>query len=311
MDLALRVQDPQALGLAHLTRGIAFYLEGEWRKSLEHCERAEEIFRERCAGIFEELDSAHHFGLRSLYFLGEIKELALRLPALLKDAEDRGDLYGKTMLSIRNSYIIHLAGDDGAGARRQSEEAIQQWSQRGFHNQHYVYLCSQTEMDLYLGEGAAAWSRIAAGWKSLKKSLLLRVQLAFIEATHLRARCALAAAASGAIDLLPQAELAAAIVEKENMPWANPLARTVRAGIAALLGRRDAAASLLEESEAQLTAAQMGLFAAAARRRRGELTGGETGRGLIASADRQMASQQIVNPSRMTAMLLPGRFDAR
>jgi hypothetical protein len=78
-----------------------------------------------------------------------------------------------------------------------------------------------------------------------------------------------------------------------------------------LLGRRDAAASLLEESEAQLTAAQMGLFAAAARRRRGELTGGETGRGLIASADRQMASQQIVNPSRMTAMLLPGRFDAR
>jgi serine/threonine protein kinase/tetratricopeptide (TPR) repeat protein len=310
MALANRVGDPQAIGMAHVSRGVAFYLEGNWKGSLDHCGRAEEIIRERCAGMSQELDTAHHFLLRSLYFLGEIKELARRLPELLKDAEDRGDLYGKTMLSIRNLYIVHLAADRTAQARQESREAIERWSQQGFHNQHYVYLCAQTEMDLYLGEGALAWSRITEGWEALKKSMLLRVQFALLEATHLRARCALAAAAGGDSGLLRQAETAVAIIEKENMPWANALALTIRAGIAAASDRRDEAIALLAESETQLTAAGMRLFATAASRRRGEALGGEPGRQLVAAADRQMAAQQIVNPSRVTAMLLPGRFDS-
>ncbi len=55
---------------------------------------------------------------------------------------------------------------------------------------------------------------------------------------------------------------------------------------------------------------QVGLFAAAARRRLGEAIGGEAGRSLIAQADAWMSAQSIVNPGRMAACYAPGFPDA-
>jgi hypothetical protein len=48
------------------------------------------------------------------------------------------------------------------------------------------------------------------------------------------------------------------------------------------------------------------LYADAARRRLGELLGGEQGRALVAQANSWMTGQNIHNPARMTAMLAPG-----
>ncbi len=52
-------------------------------------------------------------------------------------------------------------------------------------------------------------------------------------------------------------------------------------------------------------AADMALHAACARRRQGEVLGGEAGRGLVARADAWMTEQKIRNPERMAAMLAP------
>jgi hypothetical protein len=52
----------------------------------------------------------------------------------------------------------------------------------------------------------------------------------------------------------------------------------------------------------------MGLCAAAARRRRGELLGGEAGQALVEAADEWMRQRDIRNPARMTALLAPGRW---
>jgi hypothetical protein len=49
----------------------------------------------------------------------------------------------------------------------------------------------------------------------------------------------------------------------------------------------------------------LALYAAAARRRSGELAGGDEGRASVAAADAQMAAEQIRRPERITAMLLP------
>jgi hypothetical protein len=55
----------------------------------------------------------------------------------------------------------------------------------------------------------------------------------------------------------------------------------------------------------------MKLFAAVARRRRGELVGGDEGAGLIAQATAWMESQNIRNPSRMSDMVVPPVSAAR
>jgi hypothetical protein len=90
------------------------------------------------------------------------------------------------------------------------------------------------------------------------------------------------------------------------MPWAQPLAGLIYAGIAAVRGRREEARALLAAVEEGFVAADMMMYAAAARRRRGQLLAGEDGRGLVRAADAWMTGQDIRNPALIAAMLAPG-----
>jgi hypothetical protein len=65
---------------------------------------------------------------------------------------------------------------------------------------------------------------------------------------------------------------------------------------------------MLINAETNFEAVNMILFAAAARRCRGQLIGGERGRELIELADATMAVQNIKNVVNMTAMLAPGKW---
>ena len=139
------------------------------------------------------------------------------------------------------------------------------------------------------------------------------VQMGFIRGIDSRARRRLAVAAQTAnaaerADLLRGAEGHASAIIRERTHWGDPLALLLRAGVAATRGDTSRAVPLLESAEAGLGAADMALHAAAARRRRGELIGGEAGHGLVAAADAWMTGQSIKNPERMTAMLAPGRW---
>ena len=69
--------------------------------------------------------------------------------------------------------------------------------------------------------------------------------------------------------------------------------------------------SELSRAETGFDATRMALYAAAARRCRGLLVGGETGRGHVEAADSWMRGELIRNPERMTAMVAPGRWESR
>ena len=139
------------------------------------------------------------------------------------------------------------------------------------------------------------------------------VQIGFIRGLDSRARRRLAAAVRTASaderkDLLAGAERHAGTMLGERTPWGDPLAQLLLAGIAGVRGEVDRAVGRLEAAEAGLTAADMALHAAVARRRRGQLLGGDTGRGLVSEADAWMAKQGIKSPERFAAMLAPGRW---
>ena len=305
--LAERVGHPHALALVTLTTGIAAYLCGDWEKSRLFCQRAEGQLREHSAGVAWELNTAQMTTLLSLFSLGELPEFTGRLPTLLAEARDRGDLLAETSLRTRVAYIVALAADDPERARREVAEAMKAWSRGGFHVQHLWELFAQLEIDLYAGDGAEAWRRMLQGWPLLVNAGLLRIQTTLIWSLHHRARSALAAVEAGgdAAALLKDAERTARRMEQEQMPWADALAHLTRAGVAELRGERTAAVEHLAAAEAGLQAARMVQFAAAARRRRGQLSGGAEGRALVEAADAWMSGQQVRNPARMAAMLIP------
>ena len=67
------------------------------------------------------------------------------------------------------------------------------------------------------------------------------------------------------------------------------------------------AANLLQVAESEFSRADMALYSAVAKRRRGEL-GGDEGRALVAEADGWMRGEGIQNPNGMATMLAPGRW---
>ena len=311
--LADRVGRPETIALVTLARGTAAYFQGNWAEAHALLSQAEPALRE-CPGVAWELDTTHLYDLLSLFYLGRVNELSARLPALLTEARDRNDLTAATNLRTRLAYILHLAADDPVRARDEIAQAISSWGGRGFYAQHSWELYTLGEVDLYTGSGRAAWQRIDDGWGPLRRSLLLGVQAVRIESRYLRARSAIAAALDGAGErcwppgMRRVARSDAFRLGREGAPWASALASLIRAGIATLDGDRTGAAAHAHSAEAAFSKLSMDLYATAALRRRGELTGGPSGDRLIEQADAWMTAQGIRNPARMTTMLAPGAF---
>jgi hypothetical protein len=307
--LAEQIDDPHAIGLVMLVEGVASFQLGRWRRARDLITRAEAIFRERCTGVAWELASGHVFRLGALYYLGEYAELAQSVPALILEAEARGDLYATTNLRLTHMNAAWLVGDDAAGARREAALAMQRWSARGYLAQHYYNLFAETNTDLYSGDGEAAWQRICREWPALKHSLFLRVQVVRVEALHLRARAALGAAEHDGPEreeLLREAEEDARQLEREEQPSASALATLVRAGVASGRGQEALALHLLVEAARALEACDMRSFAAAARYRAGRILGGDEGRGRVDEALTWLRSERVKKAEQMVGLLAPG-----
>ncbi len=237
------------------------------------------------------------------------------MPELLKEAHERGDLQRATFLRIGYcSHVGRLAADDPEGARQELEAGLAGWRQ-GFD---YLYLwvrAARTDISLYSGERLVVPERVGDRWRAFARTLDRFVQTGFIRGLDSRARRRLAAAAQttdGAERraLLRGAEGHAKAILSEKTRWGDPLAQLVRAGAAATRGETERALGLLGSAESAFAAADMALHLAVARRRRGELLGGEAGRAIALAADAWMTGQGIRNPVRMTATLAPGRWGA-
>jgi hypothetical protein len=129
-----------------------------------------------------------------------------------------------------------------------------------------------------------------------------------IEACNLRARSALAMAAANRSSrrFRAVARAEARRIARERMPWSDPIALLLRAGIAFLEGGTPLALRYLHDAADQFERADMHLHAAAARRRIGALQDDAVGRELQRQAEVWMAMQHIKNPASMTGMLAPG-----
>ncbi len=290
-------------------RSMRCFLRGQWREAYDAHETAyatlpasRGTWNAHAVAVYAEF---------ALGFLGEPAELGRRLPALLTDAERRGDRLKVVNLRTGAAPFVYLARNDPDGARQHVVSSIAQWAQRGFLIQHWRAMIAEVDIYLYEGKGALAYERLTRSERELRRSLLAFAQYIRVVTRFARARSAVASArdtGSPRRDRLREAARIGRQLEREATPWIAVLASLVSASVANAEGRREDACSHLRAAAERARAADMGLHEAAAHHRLGRLLGGGEGHALVRDAETRMHSKGVDAADRYTAMLLPGQW---
>ena len=303
LERAARLADetgqPHVIGIVSLMKGLASHLNGRFALGLGHLTTAEQIFRERCVGTHWELAAVRQYSLECLYYLGELPRFESATTEGIKEAQDRGSLYAATTLRTGLTNAVWLLRDEPARARHELDEAMKLWSSHGYHVQHWYELIARTQIDLYTGAAAEAWARMVKTWPALARSGLLHLQHARIVANHLKARAAIACAAtvtgSEKDDLLSLAQHCARRVWREGDGWNRALAAAAHAGIERVAGRPARAEAWLNRALSNANTHGLALLSAATE---------------IACSDPRgaawMTTRGIHDPAAIARMLLPG-----
>jgi serine/threonine protein kinase len=323
--LATRAATPYARGLNQLVTGVAAYCQGRWRQGADLILASEQTLLDECTamGVTWELDSSRFFSLCCQCFLGDIPTIRKRYPELVKEAEERGDVYAATIIRSWPAHFGELSADNPTAASENIRLCLDNWAQAGFHIPNMSSgvalqpgeLWTIADIALYERRGSVAWAKVLKTWPILESSLLLHVQLTNVAMLDLRGRAAIAAAlesrsATGRRDLLQAAISAARRIEKQKTSWGHALASLIRAGVLLAEGNQDEALPTLTSAEISLESLEMPLHAKVACWRRGALIGGTEGEALIASARTWMRDQRIEKPERLGWMLSPGLGEA-
>jgi hypothetical protein len=310
LELSTRTGDARALGLTRVMMAGCAWNVGQWEACYERARAAREVLRERHDFATWERDTAVIFEMDALRWLGRWSVMKSLLPALIEDARQRGDLYAEAILQMHGGSCAALA-DDQPGEALTGLETLQRWSNTGFHVEHLIELHNRVEIALYMGDAARAFALMTDRWQELRRSFLLRVQAFNIQMHSLRARAALAAAASDTPPLprnvlLQSASRDRRVIESQGAVWGTVLAALLTGGDEILRGRQDEAAAAFARAEDLARGEGMRLHEASARRSHGLVIGGEKGRQLVALAEADFAAEGITNCRRLAMIVTPG-----
>ena len=290
--------DAYVIALARAATGIIAYYAGEYRTANEVLVEAEALLRDTTTGTAWELSTTRIFRLGALTTVGLFAELDRSVDEALRDAVRRDDRYTESSM-VRMFNIVWLARDEPGEARRMLD--TKRWTPKAgtFHIQHFFELTARIDIALYAGDAAHARPHLAASIVSLERSLMMRLQTARAMAHWSLARLAIA-----------EGNFAAALVfarrlERERLAPAVVCASLIRASVAT--AERDDAAAMahLDDAIARGDAADLLFWSAVARRRRGELLGGDEGRALVHEADVWLGGQGVRRPDRFAAIVTP------
>jgi hypothetical protein len=315
-DAAVRSGSAKTVAWTTSVCGFAYYLVGQYPRACQLLARGVDVLESQ-GGRGYEASRPKLFLINALWALGRLKEARGQLPGLLAEADERGELSSLVNLRIGPSNMAWLMADDARGARDNVALAMDRWSKRGFHPEHFYELWARTNIALYEGDPVAASTLVWELLPHYSRSFLRRVQAIRIRTWWMRARCALAMAAAASpaskarADHLRIAERMVRRMSREQMPWSNPSVAFFRAAIARLRGDTISAVALLREAALGFEAEQFALDASVARYFLGRELGGSEGDALMQAATSWLVRQTVQNPARFLAMLAPGFGEAR
>jgi len=278
----------------------AFYGEARYADAARLLSEAEAAFRDEARGATWEVANTRVIRLRAERARGRIPLLRREVPALLRDAERRGDRFTAATLA-RLFSVAWLAGDDVPGAKEALLRSA--WPEPpggAFHNQTWYEMGAHGEIALYEGAASAAalHARMRPRFQALARSVLWRVEVVRAESAWLRGRLAIAAGRAGRPEAWDEARRMAVRLREVGTGFAAAWAALLLGGIALAEGRPDRARPHLEAAHRLSARTDQGLAALAARIR----LGGSDG----AAALQAVSALEVANAPRLIDMLEPG-----
>lgn len=305
-ELGLQVGDPVVQGFAQYSEALTVYQSGEWRQAATYFDEAARILKSDCRGHQANACQAERLAADALFFLGEIKTFAQRVPSILQAAEERGDLHGVTDMRTGSLNCAWLVRGQVAQARFECERGEKQWSERRFFLQHYYAALAHINIDIYEGQGASALERCDEMWGPLKSSFLLRVAVVGAQAMFLQGRALLAAASKDSSDvLLSRADKVAKSLGKQSIRCAEPWSLLLRGQIAELRGERERAVELLALARKSLEAEEMMYCYFATSWLLGRLQGGSEGQQMLTDAENWASANGVAEPAKFMKIMVP------
>jgi len=307
--LALRSQDPHGSALAKIAAGLVRAFSGEWRAAQRTLDEAEVILRERCRAVTWELTNAQAWSCNSLILCGDLPEAAARVPALIRQAQERSDRYA-LMHMIYPACITALAANDvDTGLRVATDDSSFRSCEPGrFTAGHWGRLISTQSVHRYRGEGKRARAFVQEQWRGLASSQFLRVHLMRVFSEFERALSLIAALDEGETEraVVREAERSVKRVLRESPVYAAPMGYFALGCLLAVQSERERALPAFERAASGLSAVDMGYLALCARQRYADLLGGDSGRELGRKCRQDFAKLGVVDSNACLTMSAPG-----
>jgi hypothetical protein len=250
--------------------------------------------------------------MHELVLRGELARAADLALALSTQAEQRDDALTITVLATGVAHGAWLVRDGVDEAERRLQRARELWVTSAFDRTRLRALHAEIGLAFYADAPERAWASLERDRTALEASGLLRAPSESV--VHALARGATAAWLArrpGKVSLehaalMDLAEAAARLAERGVPNDLEIPALAFRTALAFARGEPDAAAMHLRAIIAHGEERPAAMFAAAARRRLGQLIGGDDGAALLATGEAAMRAQSVAVPEAMTRYLLPG-----
>ncbi len=237
---------------------------------------------------------------------GDLREVAIRAPALARAARARGNLWMETAMNASVTVLARLVVDDSDAARRDADDLSERWPNRDFIQRQLWYCDARVHIDLYRGELDErffdAIDEAFAPWVFPTPYLVVMVG-------SWRCRLELALAdrdPAGRPERLRRARKSARTARRAKIACAPAIGDLLLACVAFAEGDRDRSARLLAQTIASADARGLPLYAAVAKHRLASLREGDERERLLAEADAYMREQGVRRPDRFFYMFAPG-----
>jgi hypothetical protein len=301
---------PYERAFYQLGAGTSAFFHSAWDETVRSCDAATAGFRRDCRGAEYEAAVALVWSLSALGQAGRVAELCTRIPAVIREADSRGDLFAANNYRTGFHALARIAAGLIDDVQSDLRKVVETWKP-GFYQMHaYHRVFAGVAADLSLGKPRDAIAWIENDWPALKAGLYLRMELPAMELRWTRARAALALAFEerGRSRRRRLARVKALIraIRSASCPAAGPHAALLRAGLAVAEDRIDDAIPPLRLAVDGYSAAAMRMHAEVTRWALGSLVGGAEGSALVTAAEDWMKTEHVPAMRPLVRALAPG-----